>query len=360
MDDVARVVLALEAHDVAEEVMHFLDRSGRARVVATAADDRQLAEAVRQLEPDAVVAQPALVGSLPASAGVLLALDTRESVGSLRAALRAGAGGYFVWPGDREELGGAVAAACRKQPEGVRGSVVAVRAARGGAGATFIATHLAAALARRGASCVLIDADVYGADVTPALDLAEGGRTIADLRPLGDELTAETLEGALTAHAAGFRVLPAPPPAQALEVQPRDVELAVAAAAGGADVVVLHLPCELGPIGLEGLSLADRVLEVITLDVRSFRAAARTAEARAAHPAGRTEFVVNKAARSELVPGDVARAFGAPPLAVVPFDRGVVRAQAGGRLLPARGRVWRGVDRLAAAVWTPAPGEVGA
>jgi uncharacterized Zn finger protein len=47
MDDVARVVLAVEAQEVAEEVLHFLDRSGRARVVATAADDRQLREAVR-------------------------------------------------------------------------------------------------------------------------------------------------------------------------------------------------------------------------------------------------------------------------------------------------------------------------
>ena len=57
MEQVARVVLALEANDVAEEVMHFLDRTGSARVVGTAADDRQLTEAVRQLEPDAVVAQ---------------------------------------------------------------------------------------------------------------------------------------------------------------------------------------------------------------------------------------------------------------------------------------------------------------
>ena len=61
MQEVARVVLALEANEVAEEVMHFLDRSGTARVVGTAADDRQLIEAVRQLEPDAVVAHPSLV-----------------------------------------------------------------------------------------------------------------------------------------------------------------------------------------------------------------------------------------------------------------------------------------------------------
>jgi hypothetical protein len=50
MDDVARVVLAVESQEVAEEILRFLDRSGRARVVATAADDRHLHEAVRQLE----------------------------------------------------------------------------------------------------------------------------------------------------------------------------------------------------------------------------------------------------------------------------------------------------------------------
>src|SRR5688572_8356421 len=110
MDQVARVVLALEAPEVAEEVMHFLDRSGRARVVATAGDDRQLAEAVRQLEPDAVVAEPGLLAGASAS-GVVLALDVRESVSSLRTAIRAGAAGYFLWPKERDELLGATAAA---------------------------------------------------------------------------------------------------------------------------------------------------------------------------------------------------------------------------------------------------------
>jgi hypothetical protein len=46
MEEVARIVLALESPDVAEEVMHFLDRTGRARVVGTAVDASQLANAV--------------------------------------------------------------------------------------------------------------------------------------------------------------------------------------------------------------------------------------------------------------------------------------------------------------------------
>ena len=119
MDQVARIVLALETPEVAEEVMHFLDRSGRARVVATAGDDRQLAEAIRQLEPDAVVAAPAMLGGRK-GAGVVLALDTRESVMSLRTAIRAGAAGYFLWPKEREDLLGAAAAAIRRARETAR------------------------------------------------------------------------------------------------------------------------------------------------------------------------------------------------------------------------------------------------
>ena len=100
MDQVTRVVLALEAPEVTEEVMHFLDRSGRARVVATAADDRQLSEAIRQLEPDAVIAAPGLLGGRNGS--VVLALDTRESVARPRSD-RGGCVRYFLWPTERDE-----------------------------------------------------------------------------------------------------------------------------------------------------------------------------------------------------------------------------------------------------------------
>src|SRR5712691_8530527 len=93
MDDVARVILAIGSQEVAEEVLHLLDRGGRARVVATAADDRQLAEAVRQLDPDTVIAQPSLAAPLSFHGRALIALDTRESVASLRAAIAAGARG---------------------------------------------------------------------------------------------------------------------------------------------------------------------------------------------------------------------------------------------------------------------------
>lgn len=355
MDQVARIVVALETPEVAEEVMHFLDRSGRARVVATASDDRQLAEAIRQLEPDAVVAGPGMLGART-GARVVLALDTRESVTSLRAAIAAGAAGYFLWPKERDELLGAAAAAVRRSGETARrGTVTAVHGGRGGVGVTFVATHLAAAFARRG-SAILIDADPVFGDVAQALGApagegAEPVHTFSDAASLGEDLGPEQLKGALWRHASEVDVLLPPPPEEAARLGPEDLRLVTEAAAGLADAVVVHLPRALGAMTIAGAETADRLAEVLTLDVVSFRATSRALEAFSSiHLEGRVAFVVNKAARSEITPGDVSRVFGEPALAVLPPDRGVRSAQEKGRLLPARGRMARRFDRLAAAL----------
>jgi Flp pilus assembly CpaE family ATPase len=362
MDQVARIVLALQAPEVAEEVMHFLDRSGRARVVGTAGDDRQLAEAVRQLEPDAVVAEPGMLEGVKAP-GVVLALDTRESVSSLRSAIRAGAGGYFLWPNERDDLIGAAAAAVRRARQTARrGTVVAVHGGRGGAGVTFVATHLAAAFARRG-SVVLIDADPVFGDVAQALgapagDGAEPVHTFADAASLGEDLGPDQLKRALWRHESDVDVVLPPTPEEAAQLGADDLRLVTDAAAGLADVVILHLPRALGPMTLAGAEIADRLLEVLTLDVVSFRASSRAMEAFAPiHLDGRSAFVVNRAARSEVTPGDVARVFGVPALAALPVDRAVRSAQERG-LLPAKGRMARRFDRLADALSAPRGEEV--
>lgn len=351
MEQVARVVLALEAPEVAEEVMHFLDRSGHVRVVATAQDDRQLEAAVRQMEPDAVIAQPSLMGPDLVRRSSLLAVDTRESVSALRAAIRAGAAGFFVWPSDRDALAHATAGVlAAPAPSSRRAAVVAVHGARGGTGTTFVATHLAAALARVHHDCVLLDADPLYGDTAAAMGApTQDVHTIADVLPLVHELTAEGLDAALWRHPAGFRTLLPPPPEDALAVRAADLRAVTDAAAAAADVVVLHLPRALDPVARSSFETADRVVEVLSLDVLSFRAAKRALEAMGPQGLGeRLDFVVNRAARQEVVPADVARVFGVEPLAVLPFDRAVERAQDHGRILPERSRMARRFDHLAA------------
>jgi Flp pilus assembly CpaE family ATPase len=349
MEDVARVVVAVEAAEVAEEVLHFLDRSGRARVVSTAGDDRQLAEAIRQLEPDAVVAEPALaLGGVDGA--TLLALATRESVAALRAAIRAGARGFYLWPREREGLlDGVVATMTARATLERTALVVAVHASRGGAGCTFVATHLAQAFARRDASCVLIDVDPMFGDVATALGSSgDEPRTIADLVPLGDELSAAHLDAVLLRHPSGFGALLAPALETVGAVDDAIIRRATEVAASTADVVVLHLPRALDATGRWCLANADRVLEVLSLDVLAFRAATRVLETVASLGLGdRVGFVVNRATRSEITPRDVRRAFERDPLAVLPFDAGVPRVQDHGRLVAPRGRLGRAFDRLA-------------
>ena len=223
-----------------------------------------------------------------------------------------------------------------------RADVVAVHGARGGVGCTFVATHLAQAFAARDLDCVLIDADPTYGDVSSALGLPDDVHTIADLLPLVPELTPAHLDDALHAHDAGFRVLAAPPADRAASVGGADLAAILGVAAASCDVVVVAPPRHLGELATSVSRRADRVLEVLSLDVLSFRAATRALEA--LEPLGvasKVGFVVNRASRSEITPGDVERVFGAAPLAVIPADRAVPRAQDRGRLLPPKGRVGR-------------------
>jgi pilus assembly protein CpaE len=355
MEQVARVVLALEAPEVTEEVMHYLDRSGRARVVATAVDARQLAEAVRQLEPDAIVAEPTLALDV-VDGGALLALATRESVQTLRAALRAGARGFYVWPGERDGLLDGVSATLATLVRQERtATVVAVHGSRGGVGTTFVATHLVAAIARRGRACVLIDGDPSYGDLSTALGAPDDARSIAELAPVGPETTWAHVAEVAWSHPDGFATVLAPPAEAAEDLPDGLLPWVVEAAATGCDAVVVQTGRALDAPTRACLSLADRVLEVLSLDVLSFRAATRAREAFSPLALeGRVGFVVNRAARNEITPGDVRRVFGVDPVAVLPRDGAVPRAQDHGRLLPARGRMARRFDRLAARVLEPA------
>lgn len=355
MSEIARVVLALEAQEVTEEVLHFLDRSGKAQVVGTASDDRQLSEAVRQLEPDVVVAEPSLaIGGIEGAA--LLALSSRESVLALRGAVKAGARGFFVWPAEREAMLDSVAGAMSvHRALERRATVVAVHASRGGAGCTFVATHLAQAFAAKGATCVLIDADPLFSDVATALGaVGEDVRTLADLAPVADELTWGHVEEAAFRHASGIRALLAPPPGEAVTSDPVPAALDVAASV--ADAVVLHVPRELDERTRWCLAQAEHVLEVLSLDVLSFRATSRALVALGPLALGdRLDFVVNRAGRAELTPADVRRVFDADPVAVIPADPRVPRVQDRGALLSPRSRLGRAFARLAGSF--PLPGD---
>jgi pilus assembly protein CpaE len=358
----ATIVLGLEPPELAEEVMDFLDRTGRTRVIGMASSGADLGRAVRERRPNAVVAQPRLIhGAGPLDGSAFLALSTTESVAELREALRIGARGFYLWPDERGELARAASMAVPppERPDGSRALMVAVYGPRGGAGTTFVATHLAASFARDGKAAVLVDLDPLFGDVTAAIGVPPdpAPKTMADLAPVADELGAPHLDEALWRHPAGFRALLAPADARGRErIGLFQYTAALSVLQTTADIVVLHLPRALDKVAMAGLEMADRILLVLSLDVLAFRSAKRAlAVLESAGLEGRCEIVVNRAARGDIVPSDVRRVFGVEAATVLRSDRAIPSAQDRGALLPPRNATAKALDRLAKALQASGP-----
>lgn len=350
-----RVVLGLGDRALAEEVLHFLDRRPGIRVVEAAEGSKALGRAIGTHEADAAVVSPRILDEIEGVNGAaVLVVAERETTGALRAALRAGARGFYLWPEERDALArDAEAASTMPEPDpGKPGRVVAVYGARGGAGATFLATNLAGALAASGTDTVLADFDLFYGEVATALGIAlnGAGRTLADLAPVAAELTAEHLERVLHPHPRGFGVLLAPrDAAMPSEIGEELLSSGVRLLRSRHGAVVLHLPRAVDEVTIAGLSLADVILVVVTLDVLAFRDAHRLLEFLARRGLrDRCRLVVNRAARAEIVPEDAERVFGLRPFAVIGADRSVLRAQNRGELVASRpGRTSRRVAALA-------------
>lgn len=346
------IALGIDDGALQEEVLHFLDRLPEVKVVGAAERAELLQQLVRDGRPDAVVGVPNLLqglGNVPT-----LAVSIRESTEALRSALRAGASGFYVWPEEREALGRDVQRANTSDgsEQSERGMVIGVLGARGGAGATFLATNLAGALARGGAETVLADLDLLYGDVSPALGIPPDASlpTISDLAAVARELTSEHLDGVLHEHPGGFRVLFAP-----REVAPEDrldpatIVATVKALRERFAVTVLHLPRSLSVSVRSVLELADVVLIVVSLDVVGIRGAKRLIDhLRSFGLRDSLRLVVNRAGRGEVVPQDAKRVLETPIACVIGSDRAVERRQNRGELIVGRrGRVQRRISRLA-------------
>jgi pilus assembly protein CpaE len=265
------------------------------------------------------------------------------TVSNLRVAIEAGARAVYGWPEERAQLARSLAAfrAAPSTSRANRGLVVGVRGARGGAGATFVATHLAAVIAASGSRTTLVDLDATFADVTAALGIGAShadARTIRDLLPVMDELRPEHLEDVLLRHERGFDVLLGPPESgEPTPLPPGLYRSAIALLAGRSDVVVAHLPRAVDRIARTGVELADQLLLVTTLDLLALYGARRSMALLSREaPPDRWWVVLNRPARSVLGERDVERVLGRPARLVIRTDARVPRVQARGELLPER------------------------
>jgi pilus assembly protein CpaE len=337
------VVLGLEDPALQEEVLHFLDRLPRVRVVGAVTDGSALARQVREHRPGVAVASPEMLSqALDGDGPALLVVSQVESTGALRAAIRAGASGFYLWPEERAELGRDAERAVRQSSSETTspGRVVAIYSPRGGGGATFLATNLAAACADLDVETALVDLDAFGADVTSALGLRPDADlpSVAELVPVEGEMTEDHVDRVLHPHARGFRVLLAPPAIGSSMLGPVGVTALSRLLRDRFRAVILHLPRTLGPAGQAALEASDVVLVVVTLDVLGIRAARRMVDMFVGLGVeGRCRLVFNRVSRGEIVPADAERVLGLSTLSVIRTDRAVPRSQNRGELVAGRG-----------------------
>lgn len=306
------VYVACDDPFVADSVTHAITR------------DADCYAAAGQSDADVVVAEP---HRMPAGGGrPVVVLACSDPVAAARLAVARGADGLAVWPDDASALAGIVVQAAARRAPDANGIVIAVVAARGGAGATTVAAHLAAALAPDallvdlcgGAAGQALYADA-GAD--PAITLGAAPAIVV-------EPSVRAVRAAAAAHAAGVSCLyggDAPPVAGASFAS----TLRAAASISIVD----------GPI-----ADADVTVLVCGADAGSIRAALPMLGA------GRVQVVLNRSARGRVTRRQARRALGLDAIAVVPDDPRLMRAADRGRVArggPGRRAIARLARRIA-------------
>lgn len=277
--------------------------------------------------------------------GVLLVGREPDDPDVWRRAVRIGAEGVLILPGDEGRLVDLLADAV--EGVGRQAPTVGVIGGRGGAGASTLACALALAAVRAGQRTLLVDGDPLGGglDVLLGGERAEGRRW-PDFAASKGRLAGAALEESLP-EAHGLRVLswdrgdPVPVPPEAM----RSV-LAAARRHGG--VVVVDLPRRIDDTVTEALAQLDLGLLLVPGELRAVAAAQRVAGA-----VGTVLRDLRAVVRGPYAPGLdeqwIADALRLPLVGELPHDPGLSTAGDGGPPPGAEAR--SGLARFGAAFW---------
>jgi pilus assembly protein CpaE len=223
---------------------------------------------------------------------------------------------------------------------------ISVVGAKGGCGASLVATNLALGLTRHGTTLLV---DLHNGDGTDDLLLdLRPERSWADLLAVAEELAPRQLDLAALSHPGGLRLLAAPSRAIPAEATPL-VSPLLHVLAARCDWLVVDLP----PSSSE-TQLADVLVVVATPDPPALRNAQRLLQRLAPEIRPRARLVLNQFTRAH--PGDphsIASALECPLLGVLPSDsRGVGFQISFGRpcLLDAQSAFGRGAAAMARAL----------
>jgi pilus assembly protein CpaE len=200
------------------------------------------------------------------------------------------------------------------------GRVFAFVGCKGGAGATFLATNLAAELAERH-SVMLLDLNLQFGDALSFLHDADPASTLADVAREFGRLDASFLASSATKVGPRLSILAAPEdPALSMEIKPDHIEAVVSLAASMVDYVLMDVGRTIDGTSVKALDRADKIFVVMQPSVPSVRNAKKLLLAFRAlgYSNDRIELIVNRFERSDIGMADIERALGKLAIHTVP------------------------------------------
>src|SRR6266498_1157839 len=171
--------------------------------------------------------------------------------------------------------------------------VIAVFSGKGGAGVSFLATNLAAAM---NVPTLLVDLNLQAGDAASFLGL-EARYSLTDFVNNRARLDDALLTSMITPHSTNLSLLAAPfEPHEAEEIEPENVTEVLYLMGRRYERIVLDLPHTFDPVTIAALDIADSIFLLLTLDIPGIRGTKRalTVFDRLNYPRRKIRIVVNR------------------------------------------------------------------
>ena len=266
--------------------------------------------------PDALLAELSALSEVCDEAMHVAVIGAHNDIALYRNLIASGVADYILAPPKPTALVDLAARLFAEETSASLGRVIAFIGAKGGSGSSTLARNVAAAIARRGGSEVLlVDLDCAFGSAAIGCDLEGAGGGVAEALRDAERLDGSLLEHLMRPHSDGLKVLAAPahlgPDGAAPD--PAAVERLIEVTRRNMPIVVLDLPHEWSTLAVAALRQADRVAVVTTPLLSALRNASMLLEAlRALRPNDAAPvLVVNQvgaARRGEVPPDEIPKA----------------------------------------------------
>ena len=311
----SRPTVLLLGMDDAEQADLRLALKDVANVVRSKTPAELIADEYRSINPGAAIVSVksdtpqrfGLIHNIAAAGGIVIVVSETKDPELILRSMRAGAR-EFVLESDHEELRLAVRTHAKVTfGTGELGQVITVFGAKGGVGATAIATNLAGAMQRRSLRVCLVDLDLYLGDVLAFLDIP-GSYSITDVLANMSRLDRDLLATSVTKHRSGVSVLAQSSKVEEAEqIKGPDVTALLEFLRRNYDFVIVDGVRGFDELSLAALDGSQHVFMTLTQDVPAVRNGQRCLElfGRLQYDQGRIKLLLNRYTKASKITVEV-------------------------------------------------------